>query len=1244
MADLSQIKICSFNASGLRVKQKLRTILNYMKKNKMDIVLLQETHIVEEDISYIKKVWKGNIHLSGESTNSKGLLTLFNKSLPFENIEILHKTDRLLTSRVSSNDNSGRHFLIVNVYGPNEPDEKPHFLKELSGHLRKIKMNYPHYYLICAGDVNVVHDNDLDIISGRNHNIDHVNMFKELVKENMLIDSWRHMNGMEKMYTWKRGEISRRLDYILIDNDIEKFLQDTSIEGIGFSDHLLCTALIKFDKFKYGRSYYKMNVSILSDNNYVNIMREKIPEIIHRYEDLDPHLQWEMTKVEIREFTQKYCKTLHFEKERQKVELKKLLNDIERNLADDPTNNNLIDKQAFLKGKWEDFLLEETRGRQIRSGIKWMEEGEKSSKFFLGLEKARAINNTIFELNIGGRKITKETEILNEISKYYKILYTEDAHNRHFDIDIFNTYIDPLVIPTISEDSFETCEEEISMKEMAEAVLKMKNGSTPGCDGIPVEFYKIFFNEIKHVLFKSFIHSFVNKKLPVTQQKGIVSLLHKGKNLDRDNLDNWRPLSLTNADYKILAKIIAIRIQGTLHEIVHRDQCGFIKGRDIANLLREIDDIIENNKDENNEFILLAIDYRKAFDTIKNDFILKCLELFGFGEYIIQWINIILHNRTFCVKNGGHISGSYLMQRGVRQGCPLSPLIFIIAIELLGISTRQSDSIKGIQVRIRHFPVTHKIKQYADDTTFLLRDFIDFREVLSKIKEFSKVSGLCINKKKTNAMFISKKDPRDINSFEGIKFVNKIKLLGIFFSNNESARDIEENWTTKIEKLSQNLTLWTRRNLTLFGKVTIIKTFGLSQFIYVMKSIGIPLPILQRINRILFSFIWGKDFKSGRTFEKIKRKVLCRNIEEGGLNMIDIIDMQNTFYIKWALRLLTDRNQLWTAMPIYILRGVGGENAFLCEIQVEKLIGLNNIKSKFWKEVLHTWLMKNKNGKLLDLRELRIIDRPIFNNNSIRYTGKTLFLKDTIDKGIFCVRDFVKDNQIITFDEFIYKVGGFPRANLDYNVIYNALFQLEINESGLDLSTLMGNALGILNMDNKLIRNLISDGDNSMAIGQQYWNKKFENDIMDRYTAVVTCTKEIKLKELIFKIFHNIYPTNFMLQKMKLSPTTKCDHCESIDYIDHFFVTCERLNAFWNAVIGWIEKETGLVVENGMQEKLFGIIKGEKSNYKGRKVEISNLILLIAKLSIVKARTFNTQNIVNIFEEEILKREKYLKL
>ena len=135
-------------------------------------------------------------------------------------------------------------FFILNVYAPNDDPDRQIFLTHLSCHLKDLKLNYPDHHILCAGDFNIVHDNNLDIISGKKHNQEVVNTFKKLIDENSLIDSWRERHGNEKMYTWKRGKIARRLDYILIDENLNAFMRDTVIESIGFSDHLLVSALI----------------------------------------------------------------------------------------------------------------------------------------------------------------------------------------------------------------------------------------------------------------------------------------------------------------------------------------------------------------------------------------------------------------------------------------------------------------------------------------------------------------------------------------------------------------------------------------------------------------------------------------------------------------------------------------------------------------------------------------------------------------------------------------------------------------------------------------------------------------------------------------------------------------------------------------------------------------------------------------------------------------------------------------
>ena len=1243
MAELFNLKICSFNASGLRVKLKLNALLYYFKSNKYDIILLQEAHLVAEDIEYIKRIWKGEFHLSGNYRNSKGLITFFAKTINKETINMIKSDERYIISCINKKD--GIKQVIVNIYAPNDDNEKIIFYDKVSLIIRQVMLEKPDFSLICAGDFNTVHDNELDIISGGEHNIDVVNRFKQLINENVTIDSWRLLHPGEKMYTWRRGDISRRLDYILVGEDIVQYLQKATIDSIGFSDHLLTSIVLKFNKFKFGKSYYKMNVSVLQDIQYINMMKNKIPEIIQDNSVLDPHLKWEMTKKEIKEITISYCKNLAVKKREEKLNLTAELEELKIQIANNPKNDYLISKQAHLRMKWEEFLIEETRGKQIRGGVKWIEEGEKCSKFFLALEKSRAANNTIFELkNTEGLLLTDEIAILNEIKEYYRILYKANETDEDNQNDLFGVFIQDLVVPTISEEERYEINQVLTIDEISNAIKKMNNGSAPGCDGLPIEFYKVFYNEIKYVLYQNYIYSFEQNILPYSQQQGILSLLHKGKELDRTALENWRPLSLTNSDYKILAKILALRIQKILNKIIHEDQCGFMKGRDISDILRGIDDLIESGKGLNNEHILLAIDFRKAFDTVSNEYILQCVDLFGLGTYMKSWINIIINNRTFSVKNGGYISSELPMERGVRQGCPLSPLLFIIALEVFALNVRQSESIRGIAIKLKNICLYQKIKLYADDTTFLLNGLIDFREILSKIKEFSEVSGLYINVTKTVAMKIGT-GGEQINDFEGIVFVNRIKLLGIYFSNYEPANKMSINWEGRIERLERNLTLWTRRYLTLLGKVLILKTFGISQFIYVMKSIGLPISVLQKVNRMLFSFIWSKDFKSGKTFEKIKRRTICNDLELGGLNMIDIIEMQNTFNIQWALKLITQRHKTWAAIPRDMLRHVGGEKVFYSSVSINDFKGLADISSEFWKGVLKSWLEVNGAEHLLQAHKIVSLEAPLFNNKDIKYQNKSLYLPEVVNRGIVCVKDMTENNKLISYDQYLYRIGSYYRAALDYHILSNAIKKEFYEPTLITQLDYMNCAKQLLMQSNKSLRKLVNRKDTEdQVVGLLFWERKFHENVLERYAMTLKSTKEIKLREINFKILHNILTTNILLEKMKIKNSNKCDFCGSVDTIDHALVQCERLESFWDFILQWINREFEITIPDTDLVKLFGLVRGDVDGWEKATIDRINHTLLIAKHAIIKSKSSMYIPIEVVFEREAKTRSQYLKI
>ena len=163
----------------------------------------------------------------------------------------------------------------------------------------------------------------------------------------------------------------------------------------------------------------------------------------------------------------------------------------------------------------------------------------------------------------------------------------------------------------------------------------MGNNKSPGSDGLSAEFYKVFWDVIKTYYINSVNHSFVNGQLTQLQKQSILTLIPKpGKNLE--TLDNWRPLSLLNVDYKIATKTIANRINKVISSVVESRQTGFIKGRFIGENVRTIFETINFLNNNNKPGLLLFADYEKAFDSLDHDFMFKSLKQFNFGTHTMD--------------------------------------------------------------------------------------------------------------------------------------------------------------------------------------------------------------------------------------------------------------------------------------------------------------------------------------------------------------------------------------------------------------------------------------------------------------------------------------------------------------------------------------------------------------------------------------------------------------------------------
>ena len=199
-----------------------------------------------------------------------------------------------------------------------------------------------------------------------------------------------------------------------------------------------------------------------------------------------------------------------------------------------------------------------------------------------------------------------------------------------------------------------------------------------GSDGLTVEFYKDFWNQISYCVLKSFETAFESRNMSPSQTKAIIILIHKGKELPKNEMKNWRPISLTNTDYKLLAKCLAIRLNGVIHSLISKDQLGYMKGRQVSTLLRLIDDVTDYLKQNDSPGLLVTIDYFHAFDCILKDYMLQTFKFYGFGEEFIKWVSVLMSNTMSCVSYCGWLSEHFATESGIRQGCPLSPYLFTI--------------------------------------------------------------------------------------------------------------------------------------------------------------------------------------------------------------------------------------------------------------------------------------------------------------------------------------------------------------------------------------------------------------------------------------------------------------------------------------------------------------------------------------------------------------------------------------
>ncbi|HBI39496.1 MAG TPA: hypothetical protein DDY16_00910, partial [Tenacibaculum sp.] len=1254
MNNISSLVIKGLNVTSIGRQPKRSQVFEFLKKTDADIFVLSDTRIDKSIENVIKSEWGGEALFSSFSSQARGVAVLFKKNTPV----------RIMESKSDANGNliqvnfefDGKNILLHGLYGPNL--DNPAFYRTQVFNLEE---DLSPDFIFYIGDFNLVLNQNLDTLNYlHNNNVNARAAVMQCMEDNDLVDVWRIQHPELKRYSWfKRDGVNglkcSRLDMILVSENSLPFISNTSIDPAILTDHSLISMTLDFTKFKRGRGYWKMNNSLLKDQVYIKGVKKIIRATTKQYAavnmsdeywenacfsdlgtiplNINHQLFFDVLLMEIRGETIKYSSFKKKERSNQENFLREKIDTKFDEVQNDPNNLELQNELSTLKGDLEDLIKYHAEGAAIRCRAKFSLDGEKPSSFFCSLEKNNAATKYFSRLTLdNGSTLTHQNDIEDEILKFYTNLYKNRDHLLSGETieDFLGVHSNDLYKLTESEKL--SCEGNISLEELGRCLKNMRNNKSPGSNGFTGEFFKFFFPDIKQRLLNNINHTFEIGKLSPVQSLGITTLIPKGDK-DKALLKNWRPLKMLNTDYKLISGILAERLKPHLDRLINCDQKGFLRGRYIGEVTRTAYDIIDYAKNNNLSGIILLADIEKAFDSLSHQFILKTLTFFNFGENFVEWIRIILSSFYASINHAGNISDRYLLGRGVKQGDPCSPYLYILCTEILAHKIRTNPNNHGFKIDL----YATIVDLYADDLTIYLQAVDDMdvndrniRSVLNDIQNFYCISGLKPNIDKTKAVWFGDLVDCNVNLCTdlGLQWVREFKLLGIRFSS--SLENMEElNTNEKLSEIRKLLNNWRYRYLTPYGKITVIKSLALSKITHL--SIVLPhfsAKLIKDLECLLFGFIW--DNKP----DKVKRTTSVLPQKMGGLGMVSLEHFWRALRISW-LRRLSVSGSFWTKILEKNLAAINIVLSDLNHLGNNRLQAISrSLSNPFWKSLFICTAQLVNNLPFYAPHKFGLL--PICENSLFKIGN------ESISPRIFNDRLDIQVLDLLNIETYTFlnleRLNTTLRTNLNFlnylsiiNAIKSAARVLNFNMGLIEKhsrprqpllrSILSLNKRGCRDFYNIFIsRDIVNF---NLAEQEQKWHLelgfRMGIETWNKTRAICAGINFFNnLKWLQFRIIARSLPVNKILAKHVRGKSASCRFCDgTIENIRHLFIQCPA------TIATFIDFKTLLANNNldfNCNERT--LLFGDTNN---GPMHFNNLVLLFFKAFIWKCRIANTR-------------------
>lgn len=862
MAISNNIRVATLNIRGLSSNRKQNQLYRLITEHELDVLAVQETKIESQDQtdSMVRKFTRTyNVCVSHARGLSGGSLLLIRRCLG-GSVDSVTTDDagRLIVCDFTLLDCKLR-FLCI--YAPSNSNERDLFFRSLEQHLKTDR------FIIALGDFNCVLSAS-DKTSPTPYRDSSTDILDQIIEEHLLEDVGEclGLNACVR-FTHFQGISHARLDRAYVSAELLAFCREYRVTHVSFTDH----SLVKFDigklkersKFKWEN--WKFNDKLLHDDDFAAHINEAVQKLL-TIDETTLREQWDLFKQGVKLKALESASRIQHEKRKQEKSLHECLGIL---IAEECQQPGMFkDDILAVKQKLEAIDEDRYRGAILRSRAERMVAGETPTKRSFGIEKKRAHINHISQIEWQGVICVEKGDIQRAFYDYYSNVFAHSSGN----IEAFkNEFLHSM--PSIDDDAKELLEMPISIEEVKMAIDELNPNKSPGPDGLTAAFYKSIKHSVATVLTSLFNNAYDVGLLPPSFLTSHTVLIPKTKDARLlRQVSSYRPIALTNVDYKIYMKVLAKRLQMVINELVGEHQTCGIKGRTILTNIHKARCVLECCDTTGEGIAMIQLDLEKAFDRVPHDVLLCILQHVNVGSVIRDGVAMAYRGCTTRIIVNKTVGERIKVHRSVRQGCPLSSLLFCLYIEPFCLSVINSTNIRGFRLHATEV----RLLAYADDIAVFCSNQETVLRVVNIAKHFCRVSGSAINWGKSlgfwHGYWLSTP-----SIFANMSWVTTpVKYLGVPL---QHYRDSEHYWRGEVAAIRESSERFKGFNISIFARATICNLFLISKLWYVLQVLHCSRVNIQKLHRVFAVFVWGS------TWERTKRTSIFRRVRLGGLGL-----------------------------------------------------------------------------------------------------------------------------------------------------------------------------------------------------------------------------------------------------------------------------------------------------------------------------------------------------------------------